>query len=130
MDPRSRTRPATSSAYDVDALAAWAELIRGRGVMERAKVLVGVAPLFTAKGARFMHENLPGVSVPSEVIAALEDAGDDAGTVGLELTIDIVKRISLIEGLGGVHLMGMGHDDVIRAVVEGTGLFPRPTGAR
>jgi hypothetical protein len=31
--------------------------------------------------------------------------------------------------VGGVHLMGLGHDDVIRAVVEATGLFPRPTGA-
>ena len=120
----------TQIAYDVDALTAWADMIRGRGIMERAKVLVGVAPLSTAKGARFMQENLPGVSVPTEVIQALEDAGDDAGTVGLQLTIDIVKRISRIEGLGGVHLMGMGHDDVIRAVVEGTGLFPRPTGVR
>jgi methylenetetrahydrofolate reductase (NADPH) len=120
----------TQITYDVEALAAWAELIRTRGILERAKVLVGVAPLFTAKGARFMHENLPGVSVPSEVMQALEDAGSDAGAVGLQLTVDIVKRIALIEGLGGVHLMGMGHDDVIRAVVEGTGLFPRPTGVR
>jgi methylenetetrahydrofolate reductase (NADPH) len=120
----------TQIAYDVEALASWAELIRVRGILERAKVLVGIAPLFTAKGARFMHENLPGVSVPSEVLQALEDAGDDAGSVGLQLTIDIVKRISLIEGVSGVHLMSMGHDDVIRAVVEGTGLFPRPTGVR
>ena len=120
----------TQIAYDVEALVAWVEMIRARGILERAKVLVGVAPLFTAKGARFMHENLPGVSVPTGIIEALEDAGDDAGAVGLELTIDIVKRISKIEGLGGVHLMGMGHDDVIRAVVEGTGSFPRPAGVR
>ena len=120
----------TQIAYDVEALSAWAEMIRARGIMERAKVLVGVAPLFTAKSARFMHENLPGVSVPPEIIRALEDAGDDAGAVGLQLTIDIVTRIAGIEGLSGVHLMGMGHDDVIRSVVEGTGLFPRPAGIR
>ena len=120
----------TQIAYDVDALAAWTEVIRARGILERAKVLVGVAPLFTAKGARFMHENLPGVSVPAEIMRALEDSGDDAAAVGLQITIDLVKRIAAIEGLGGVHLMGLGHDDVIRAVVEETGLFPRPTGAR
>ena len=120
----------TQIAYDVDALAAWVETIRARGILERAKILVGVAPLSSTRAARFMHENLPGVSVPPGLIRALEDAGEDASAVGLQLTIDIVRRISQIEGLGGVHLMGLGHDDTIRAAVEGAGLFPRPTGVR
>jgi 5,10-methylenetetrahydrofolate reductase len=120
----------TQIAYDVEALAAWADLLRGRGTFERAKVLVGVVPLRTAKGARFMDEKLPGVRVPPAFIERLEAAGDDAAAVGLEITIDLVKAIMAIPGLGGIHLMGMGHDDAVRAVVEGAGLFPRPTGAR
>lgn len=119
----------TQIAYDVDALSAWTDVVRERGILDRAKVLVGVAPLFTAKGARFMHEHLPGVTVPAAIMDALEAAGDDEGSVGLALTIDIVKRIATLEGVAGVHLMGLGHDDVIRDVVEATGLFPRPTGA-
>ena len=92
-------------------------------------MLVGVAPLRSAKGARFMDEKLPGVRVPAAIIAALEDAGRRRGaSVGRELTIDVVKGIRAIEGVGGVHLMGMGHDEVVRAVVEGAGLFPRPSG--
>jgi methylenetetrahydrofolate reductase (NADPH) len=119
----------TQIAYDVEALTAWADRVRDRGVLERAKVLIGLVPLRSAAGARFMAEKLPGVRVPPETIAALDDAGEDAGAVGLRLTIEVVEGLKAIEGIGGVHLMGMGHDDTVRAVVEGAGLFPRPTGA-
>ena len=93
-------------------------------------MLIGVVPLRTAKGARFMAEKLPGVRVPTETIEALEEAGDDAaeiGSAGSRSTWS--KGLKTIDGVSGVHLMGMGHDDAVRAVVEGAGLFPRPTGA-
>jgi methylenetetrahydrofolate reductase (NADPH) len=119
----------TQIAYDVEALSAWADVVRARGVFERSKVLIGVVPLRTAKGARFMAEKLPGVRVPAEIIATLEAAGDGAAEVGLRLTVDVIEGLKGIDGVAGVHLMGMGHDDAVRAVVEGAGLFPRPTGA-
>jgi methylenetetrahydrofolate reductase (NADPH) len=118
----------TQIAYDVEALASWADLARVRGVFERAKVLIGLMPLRTARGARFMDEKLPGVRVPPAILQALEAAGDDAEAVGRELTIEVVNGIRSIEGVSGVHLMGMGHDASVRAVVDGAGLFPRPTG--
>lgn len=119
----------TQIAYDVEALSAWAGDARARGVFERASVLVGIVPLRSVKGARFMQEQLPGVRVPSSIIDALEAAAGDAGAVGLDITVDVVRGIRAIEGIGGVHLMGMGNDDTVRAVVERAGLFPRPTGA-
>jgi hypothetical protein len=67
--------------------------------------------------------------VPSPILEALDAAGDDAAAVGLDLTVDVVRGIRAIEGIGGVHLMGMGHDGAVRAVVDRAGLFPRPTGA-
>ena len=78
-----------------------------------------------------MHEHLPGVSVPTEMIAGLEDAGDGRrGPWVCSSRSTWCSASRAIAGVGGVHLMGMGHDDVVRAVVEGTGLFPRPTGVR
>lgn len=118
----------TQIAYDIEALSAWAGLMRERGLFERAKVIVGVAPLRSAKAARFMHERLPGVRVPAHMIDDLERAGDDAEEVGMGYTIDVVQGIRGIDGVAGVHLMGMGRDDVVARVVEGAGLFPRPTG--
>lgn len=119
----------TQIAYDLDGLTAWSDDMRARGVFERASVLVGVVPLRTGKGARFMDERLPGVRVPLSILEALDAAGDDAPAVGLDLTVDVVRGIHAIDGISGVHLMSMGHDDAVRAVVERAGLFPRPTGA-
>ena len=34
----------TQIVYDVEALAAWAEIVRARGVFERAPVLIGMVP--------------------------------------------------------------------------------------
>ena len=116
----------TQIVYDVEALAAWSEQIRSRGVFDRAKVIVGVVPLRSAKVATFMHEHLPGVHVPSWMIDTLDRAGADAPEVGLGFTIDVVQGIRGIAGLSGVHLMSMGRDDLVTRVIEGAGLFPRP----
>jgi 5,10-methylenetetrahydrofolate reductase len=118
----------TQIAYDVEALSEWAELLRARGLFERAKLIVGVVPLRSADAARYMHEHLPGVRVPPPIIAELERAGGEAEDVGIGLTIDVVQGIRGITGVAGVHLMGMGHDGLVARVVEGAGLFPRPTG--
>jgi len=117
----------TQIVYDADRLAAWADVMRPRGLFERAKVIIGVTPLRSAKQARFMDEKLPGVHVPSPTIAALEAAGEDAGAVGMDLTVELVGAVQTIPNIAGIHLMAMGHDDVTRELIERTGLFPRPT---
>ena len=116
----------TQIAYDVDALATWADRLRTAGLFERAKILIGITPLKSVKQATFMREKLPGVRVPAAMVSALEAAGEDAPQVGLELTIDVVKAVREIPGIAGVHLMGMGDDATVRKVVTGAGLFPRP----
>jgi methylenetetrahydrofolate reductase (NADPH) len=118
----------TQIVYDVDALVAWAERMRAEGLFERAKVIVGITPLRSARQARFMDEKLPGVSVPASMIDTLEASGDDAPSVGLELAAPLVDAIRRIPGVAGIHVMAMGHDETTRTLVAKAGLFPRPTG--
>ncbi len=116
----------TQIVYDVPALASWADMMRSRGLFERAHVLIGVTPLRTARQARFMDEKLPGVTVPPAMIAALDDAGDGAEAVGLELAVAMIAEIRKIAGVAGIHVMGMGHDRTTRELVTRAGLSPRP----
>jgi methylenetetrahydrofolate reductase (NADPH) len=116
----------TQIVYDVDRLGEWADLVRSRGVFERAKVIVGLVPLRSTKNARFL-DGLFGVHVPSAAFDLLEAAGADAEAVGTAFTVEAVEKIRTIDGIAGVHLMGVGRDDLVRAVIEGSGLFPRPT---
>jgi methylenetetrahydrofolate reductase (NADPH) len=116
----------TQIVYDVPALAAWADRMRAWGLFERAKVVIGVTPLRSAKQARFMDEKLPGVSVPPDMIAALDAAGEDAPGVGVELVVPLIDQIREIAGIAGIHVMAMGHDEATRDLVARAGLLPRP----
>jgi methylenetetrahydrofolate reductase (NADPH) len=116
----------TQIVYDVPALASWADTMRVRGLFERARVLIGVTPLRSARQARYMDEKLPGVTVPPAMIGALEAAGDDAESAGLELAVASIEEIRGIGGVAGIHVMAMGHDRITRALVERAGLLPRP----
>jgi methylenetetrahydrofolate reductase (NADPH) len=117
----------TQITYDVDRLGEWADLVRARGIFERARVIVGLVPLRSLGNARFM-DGLFGVHVPRVAFDVLAEAGDDAERAGLDFTLDVVRRIREIDGISGLHVMGIGRDDLVRAVVEGADLFPRPSG--
>lgn len=116
----------TQIVFDVDRLGEWADLVRPRGIFERAKVLVGLVPLRSLGNARFM-DGLFGVHVPQSAFDLLGTAGEDAERVGLGFTIEVAQRLRSIEGVSGLHVMGIGRDDLVREVVEEAGLFPRPT---
>lgn len=117
----------TQIVYDVDALGEWAERIRPLGIFERSFVLVGVAPPRSARSARFMQDHLPGVVVPDEVIRRLEEAGEDSQLEGVRLTVEVVRALRTIDGVAGVHVMGLGREESVRQVIEDAGLLPRPT---
>jgi len=116
----------TQIVYDVDALGEWADLIRPLGIFDRAFVLVGVAPPRSARSARFMQDHLPGVVVPDEVVRRLEEAGEESQLEGVRLTVEVVRAMKSIDGVAGVHVMGLGREESVRRVIEDAGLLPRP----
>jgi methylenetetrahydrofolate reductase (NADPH) len=115
----------TQIVFDVEAFGLWAEQARARGVLDRLFVLAGVAVLRGPRSARFMREHLPGVAVPEGLIERLEEAGPDAEQEGIRATIEIVARLKTIQGIAGIHVMGLGRMDPVRRVIEGAGLLPR-----
>jgi methylenetetrahydrofolate reductase (NADH) len=116
----------TQIVYDVDAFGAWAERARSRGIFERMFVLAGVAVARGPKSARYMREHLPGVIVPDRVIDLLQESGPDAPVEGVRLTVEVIARLKAIQGVAGIHVMGLGHMREVAKVIEGAGLLPRP----
>ena len=115
----------TQIVFDLDGLHAWAERVRPLGVFERAFFLVGVAPPRSAATLRFIRDHLPGVAVPDDLVRRME-AADDPSTEGVRLAVDIVRGVRELEGPSGVHVMGLGHEEGVRRVIEDAGLLPRP----
>ena len=64
-------------------------------------ILLGIMPLHSSKHAEFLHNEVPGISVPEEVRARLRAAGDRARDVSIELAREVVtaaKQRGLVQG--------------------------------
>ena len=72
------------------------------GPLERP-VLVGILPLVSVKHANFLHNEVPGISIPQEALARMEKAGDRASAEGVAIAVDLIQRIK--GWAQGVYLM-------------------------
>ena len=56
-------------------------------------VLFGVLPLHTARHAEFLHHEVPGITIPDDVRAAMHAAGDRGSEVGLEQSLALLAEM-------------------------------------
>jgi methionine synthase I (cobalamin-dependent)/5,10-methylenetetrahydrofolate reductase len=77
----------TNMIYDEAALDRLGEVTAETNV----PVLVGVLPLLSVRQAEYLHNEVPGVSVPKELRDRLESAGDRAPELGIELAVEFLE---------------------------------------
>jgi methylenetetrahydrofolate reductase (NADPH) len=128
----------TQLIYDMDRFKEYMKKAVDLGVTESLSVLAGVGPLKGAGMARYMHNNVPGMSVPDHIIRRMEDAvkgfpSDDkkarmeaSRAEGIRICIEQIEEIKQIEGVAGVHIMAIEWEAAVKPIVEGAGLYPRP----
>ncbi len=66
-------------------------------------ILVGVLPLYSARHARFLHNEVPGILIPEPVMARMEGAGERAWKEGLKLAVELIQQLR--EWAQGIYLM-------------------------
>jgi 5,10-methylenetetrahydrofolate reductase len=101
----------TQAIYDPARLESFIEAARGI----EAAVLAGVIMLKSAKMAQYMNENVPGIEVPDALIEEI-DAAEDKAAASIAITARVIARIRPL--CGGVHIMPLGWEDKIPAVLE------------
>tara|TARA_A100001037_G_scaffold295154_1_gene313916 strand:+ start:626 stop:1459 length:834 start_codon:yes stop_codon:yes gene_type:complete len=78
-------------------------------------ILAGIILLKSAKMARYMTDNVPGIDVPDALIAEMEDA-EDKGKTSVEIAARIINQIKPM--CQGIHIMPLGWEDKIPALLE------------
>jgi len=91
----------TQAVYNPDVFASFMKQVRSFNV----KVLAGILVLRNHKMAEFMNANIPGMSVPKEMIDELKAAGDRAEDVGVDIAVRSIKAVR--PHCDGVHLMAI-----------------------
>ena len=86
----------------------------------KTPVLAGIILLKSARMARSLNENLPGVHIPEELISEMEKA-EARPKQGVEIAARIIRKV--IGAVRGVHIMAIGWERYIPQVVEEAGLL-------
>ncbi len=66
-------------------------------------VLVGILPLVNSRHARFLRHEVPGISIPDDMLRRMDEAGEDSPRAGIELATGLVE--ALRAWAQGVYLM-------------------------
>ncbi len=105
----------TQAIYEPNAFAKFMKRVEGFNV----PVLAGIIPLKSAGMARFMNRNVAGVFVPEELIEKMTTTEDKVQT-GIEIAADIIKDLK--DMCQGVHIMAIGREKRVPAVLQAAGL--------
>jgi len=94
----------TQFCFEPEVARRYIGRVREEGITEKIGVLLGIGPILSAKSARWMNDNLYGVSIPEATIKRLEQASD-AKKEGRKLCAELIQQYREIPGLAGVHIM-------------------------
>ena len=114
----------TQCIYDMDRFKQWIEQVRNAGLHKKVKIMAGLTPLKSAGMAKYMRDNVSGMSVPNWCIERMSNAADPAEE-GIKICLEQIDQVRQIEGVAGVHIMAIEWEKRMPEIVERAGLLPR-----
>lgn len=110
----------TQIVFDTDLFGEWMEKARERGLLERVRLMPSILPL---KNAAHMETAaaIPGIVIPDHVAKRIRKVnGPEAG---LELAVELIRKLRDIPGVGGIHLRPLGGiEDNVGKILSMSGL--------
>nr|MBN1229636.1 bifunctional homocysteine S-methyltransferase/methylenetetrahydrofolate reductase [Anaerolineae bacterium] len=93
----------TQPVYDVAAYRDFIKEYRQRfGEME-TPVLVGLLPLYSVRHASFLHNEVPGITIPNHVMQRIADSGEDAPREGVRIAQELAGELAQLGA--GIYIM-------------------------
>ncbi len=109
----------TQAIYDLENFAKFMQYARQFPV----KVLAGIVLLSSARMAKFMTENVPGIFVPQALIDELASAPKgEALAKGIEIAGRMIAALKKGSICDGVHIMAIGREEVVPNIIDAAGL--------
>jgi len=109
----------TQPVYQPDLASSFIESYRKRFGELQVPILVGVLPLYSKGHVAFLHNEVPGIQIPSHFQRRIEQAGDKAAKVGIEIAVDLLAELR--KNVQGAYLMPpFGRFDLAAEIIETT----------
>lgn len=116
----------TQGIYDVRRFSTWMEMVRDMGLHEKVYILGGIVP---AKSATALEKiaQVPGMMVPEELIKRMKGVPrEKQEEEGIRIAVEIIQQVREIQGVRGVHIMGIAWEEAVPEICRRAGLVPRP----
>jgi methylenetetrahydrofolate reductase (NADPH) len=107
----------TQFCMDADTVRRYAGRLLDLGVAQRLPILIGVAPIPSARSARWMKEKLYGAIIPDRIVERLERA-DDPKAEGRKICVELLQQLAQTPGVAGAHVMAPTFHSAIGPVIE------------
>ena len=109
----------TQAIYDLNNFAKFMQYARQFPV----KVLAGIVLLVSARMAKYMTENVPGIFVPQDLIDEMASAPKGGALdKGIEIAGRMIQRIKKEKMCDGVHIMAIGREELVPDIISAAGL--------
>ena len=111
----------TQAVYDLDKFRNFMQYARQFDV----KIMAGLVLLVSAGMARYMNANVPGISVPDELLKEMAGVPKGKGNAlkkGIEITGRMIKELKEDAICDGVHIMAIGKEEVVPDILAAAGL--------
>jgi methylenetetrahydrofolate reductase (NADPH) len=109
----------TQAIYDLDNFAKFMQYARKFPV----KILAGIVLLTSARMAKYMTENVPGIFVPQNLIDELAAAPKgEALNKGIEIAGRMIAALKKDSTCDGVHVMAIGREELVPDILAAAGL--------
>jgi methylenetetrahydrofolate reductase (NADPH) len=110
----------TQFCMDIAIARRWIARLNELRLTERLKVLVGVAPIPSARSARWMRARLYGSIIPESIVERLDQAADPR-RMGVAICLEILRELATIPGVAGAHIMAPQNPSAIAEVIAAFG---------
>jgi methylenetetrahydrofolate reductase (NADPH) len=114
----------TNLVFDPDGMEIWLNELAKRNILDKVYILIGVTPVKSLKMAQYMHNEVPGIRIPEQVMKRLEAAGDGIQEESIQITLEIIEQARQTQGVNGIHLMAVGWEEIVPRIVTEAGLLP------
>lgn len=115
----------TQFCMDLDVVRRYAARLLALGIAQRVPILIGVAPIPSARSARWMREKLWGTLIPDALVERLERASDPRRE-GMQICVELMQGLAAIPGVAGVHVMAPRMHTALPEVIRESGVAGRP----
>jgi methylenetetrahydrofolate reductase (NADH) len=115
----------TQFCMDMGVVRRYAARLIALGLAPRLKVLIGVAPIPSARSARWMRERLFGTIIPDAIVERLERA-EDARREGVRICAELLQELASIPGIAGAHVMAPQNPSSIPPAIAEAGVVGTP----